>query len=118
MTKKEKFIEAIDNAFFSKIDINEIDPDIIDYWEVLKGSNDGEKAILTDNGKIVLKHLQDNPDVRLWKARDIAEGLFMPSSRSVSGSLRKLVSDGFVEKMGESPVVYTITEKGKEFKID
>ena len=28
--------------------------------------------------------------------------------------MRKLVTDGFVEKMGESPVLYSITEKGKE----
>ena len=51
------------------------------------------------------------------KARDIAEDLFI-SSRGVSGVLRKLVNDGFVEKMGESPVIYSITEKGKNFIIE
>lgn len=40
------------------------------------------------------------------------------SSRKVSGSIRKLVSDGFVEKFGSNPVVYTLTEKGKNFDIE
>ena len=65
---------------------------------------------------IILKYLQTT-DSSMLKARDIAEGLFV-SSRTVSGAMRKLVTDGFVEKVGESPVLYTLTEKGKEFKIE
>ena len=76
----------------------------------------GEKPALTDNGKMVLKYLQ-NAEPGLYKAKDIADGLFV-ASRNVSGAMRKLVSDGFVEKMGESPVLYSITEKGKEFIIE
>lgn len=76
-----------------------------------------EKPELTDNGKLVLKYMQDNPEVITWKAKDIAEGLFV-SSRTVSGSMRKLVSDNFAEKISESPVIYTLTEKGKNFKIE
>jgi predicted transcriptional regulator len=53
----------------------------------------------------------------MWKARDVAEGLFI-SSRAVSGAMRKLVTDGFVEKVGESPVIYSITENGKNINID
>jgi predicted transcriptional regulator len=53
----------------------------------------------------------------MLKARDIGEGLCV-SSRNISGALRKLVTDGFCEKMGQNPVVYTLTEKGKNFKID
>lgn len=75
-----------------------------------------EKPILTDNGKLVLKYLQ-NAEPGIYKAKDIADGLFV-SSRNVSGAMRKLVTDGFVEKVGESPVLYTLTEKGKEFKIE
>lgn len=117
MTKKEKFIQAVEDAFFSKIDINEIDQDIIDYWEALKSTKESTKPIITDNGKIILQFLQTHLDKRNYKARDIAEELFI-SSRTVSGSLRKLVTDGFVEKMGENPTIYSITNKGKEFKID
>lgn len=76
-----------------------------------------EKPVLTENGKRVLQYLQSNPDKVMLKARDIADELGI-SSRGVSGSMRKLVSDGFVEKMGESPTIYTITEKGKNFIIE
>ena len=76
----------------------------------------GEKPALTDNGKMVLKYLQ-NAEPGLYKAKDIADGLFV-ASRNVSGAMRKLVADGFVEKMGESPVLYSITKKGKEFIIE
>ena len=91
-------------------------PNIKAYIEALK-DNKSDKPVLTDNGKQILLYLQQNQDKTLWKARDISEGL-MISSRGVSGSLRKLVTDGFVEKMGESPVIYSITEKGKNYIIE
>ena len=79
--------------------------------------NKNEKPVLTDNGKLILSYLQQHPDKIMLKAKDIAEDLYI-SSRGVSGALRKLVTDGFVEKMGESPVIYSITEKGKNFIIE
>lgn len=75
-----------------------------------------EKPLLTDNGKVILKHLQSMP-AKSVKARDIAEDLFI-SSRSVSGTMRKLVNDGFCEKIGKDPAIYVLTEKGKNFIID
>lgn len=75
-----------------------------------------DKPALTDNGKLVLDYMQKS-DIPMFKARDVAEGLFI-SSRAVSGSLRKLVSDGFCEKVGQDPVVYALTEKGKNFIIE
>ena len=75
-----------------------------------------EKPVLTDGGKKILKYMQEC-GIPALKAKDIAEGLFI-SSRGVSGSLRKLVTDGFCEKVGQDPVVYTLTEKGKNFVID
>ena len=117
MTKKEKFIEAIENAFFSKVNLEDLDPDIILYWNALKGKEEKEKPLFTENGKLILKYLQDNISTQTWKARDIAEGLFI-SSRGVSGAMRKLVTDGFVEKIGQEPAVYMLTDKGKEIKIE
>lgn len=75
-----------------------------------------EKPEITDSGKLILKWLQNAP-AGIYKSKDIAEGLFV-SSRNVSGAIRKLVTDGFVEKVGESPVLYTITEKGKNYIIE
>jgi DNA-binding PadR family transcriptional regulator len=40
------------------------------------------------------------------------------SSRTISGAMRKLVNDGFVEKIGKDPVIYTLTEKGKNYIIE
>lgn len=85
------------------------------YMEALETSIE-EKPEITENGKMVLKYLQDNP-APTYKARDVAEGLFV-SSRTVSGTLRKLVNDGFVEKVSNEPVIYAITEKGKNYNID
>lgn len=75
-----------------------------------------DKPEITDNGKIILDYIQKNPSPT-YKAKDIAEGIFL-SSRTVSGAMRKLVTDGFLEKMGKEPVLYTITEKGKNYKIE
>ena len=89
--------------------------DIKQYLEILRTEKPNNQEI-TDNGKIILKYMQDN-DVRMGKAKDIADGLGI-SSRAVSGSLRKLVTDGFVEKISKEPVIYAISEKGRNYKID
>ena len=74
--------------------------------------------MFTDNGKLIMEYLKSLPnDVSAMKSKDIAEALVV-SSRTVSGSMRKLVSDGFVEKIGDSPVLYKITEKGKNIEIN
>ena len=118
MSKKSKFIEAIEDAFFSKVDINELDPDIVSYWNALKGTNDGDKPTFTDNGKLIMKYLQGLPaDAPMMKAKEIAEGMFV-SSRAVSGAMRKLVTDGFVEKVGQDPVMYALTDAGRNIKIE
>lgn len=116
MTKKEKFIECVEDALFSKIDLNELDPDIVAYWQALKGNGDDNKPMFTDNGKLILQFLRDNQSTPMWKAKDIAEGLFI-SSRGVSGAMRKLVTDGYVEKVGQDPVIYSLTENGKTVEI-
>ena len=61
--------------------------------------------------------MQDNnKDIPLVKSREIAEYLGV-SSRGVAGSMRKLVSDGFVEKVSQDPIIYTLTEKGKNINL-
>ena len=118
MSKKSKFIEFVDDALFSKVDINEVDSDIVAYWEALKGAGEVEKPTFTDNGKLVMEYLKGLPEGSpALKSREIAEALFV-SSRSVSGAMRKLVTDGFVEKIGQDPVMYSLTEKGKNIEIN
>ena len=113
MISKKEFIEFIDKNL---MDSNVVVPaEIADYWASFKGKEE-EKPLFTDNGKLILKYLQDNPDVSMFKAKDVGEGLYI-SSRAVSGAMRKLVTDGYVEKIGQNPVVYALTEKGKNIEI-
>ena len=119
MSKKQEFIKYVEELmyFTRKMDGPAMNEDAELYWNAFCGTTEVEKPLFTDNGKLILKHMQDNQQEAMWKARDIAEGLFI-SSRAVSGAMRKLVTDGFVEKVGQDPVIYSLTEKGKEIKIE
>jgi DNA-binding MarR family transcriptional regulator len=119
MSKKQEFIkfveEIMDAAHITEADMPE---NVKLYWDVLFASSlEADKPLFTDNGKLIMKFLQDHQETPMWKARDVAEGLFI-SSRAVSGAMRKLVTDGFVEKVGQDPVIYSITEKGKNIDIE
>lgn len=117
MSKKSKFIEFVNEHLFCGVDMSVIDPEVTAYWEALCGGDDSEKPMFTDNGKLILGFLQNHQGAETWKAKDIAEELFV-SSRTVSGAIRKLVTDGYVEKLGKDPVLYSITEKGKNIVLD
>ena len=114
---KQEFIDFLNALMEAAPDVVEekMNDNVKAYIDALIDKK-GEKPALTDNGKMVLKYLQ-NAEPGLYKAKDIADGLFV-ASRNVSGAMRKLVSDGIVEKMGESPVLYSITDKAKEFILD
>ena len=62
MSKKQKFIDYVEEALFSKVDLTEIDPDVLSYWEALKGTKDTEKPVFTDNGKLVMEYLKSLPE--------------------------------------------------------
>lgn len=93
---------------------------ILAYLKVLSEEEDNkEKPLFTDNGKLILKSLQEiqNNYNNMMKAKDIAEHIGI-SSRQVAGAMRKLIADGFVEKIGKEPVIYAITEKGLTINIE
>ena len=113
MSLKNDFINYVESNFEN----NPMPSNLIEYWEKFKGSADkSDKSLFTENGKLILTFLQEHPEVELWKAKEIAEGMFI-SSRTVSGAIRKLVTDGFVEKVSQDPVIYSITQQGKDIKI-
>ena len=116
MSKKQSFINEM-QSLMNSVDYKWASDEAKTYWEALVSPPEVEKPMFTDNGKLILKYMQDNQSIEHWKARDIGEGLFI-SSRTVSGAIRKLVSDGFVEKIGQDPVVYSLTEKGKAITIE
>lgn len=80
-----------------------------------QASSTSNKPMFTDIGLEILGYLQAS-DTKNNKAKDIAEGMDLPS-RKISGAMRKLVTDGYVEKFGQNPVIYTLTEKGANFDI-
>ena len=118
MSKKDTFISVIDDLINST-DMEEFCGeanynDVMSYWESFKNSK--PTVEFTENGQKILQYMQDFKNAPL-KAKEIGEGLFM-SSRSVSGAIRKLVTDGYVDKTPGSPVMYTITDKGMAVSFD
>lgn len=118
MSKKQEFINYVKDLMdaTSEYPVPMSDEARL-YWEAFCGTTETEKPMFTDNGKLILKWMQENTSDPMLRAKDIAEGLFI-GSRAVSGAMRKLVTDGFVEKVGQDPVIYSITEKGKNIKIE
>lgn len=117
MSKKQEFIKYV-NELITAAPAVEPNEDAALYWAAFCGLDEnGEKPLFTDNGKLILKFLQEHQDTPMWKARDIAEGLFI-SSRAVSGAMRKLVTDGFVEKVGQDPTIYSLTNSGKTITVE
>ena len=114
MSLKQDFINYVESNFST----NPMPDTLIEYWEKFKnGSATKDKPKFTDNGKLILTFLKDHPETEKWKSKDIAEEMFI-SSRTVSGAIRKLVLDGYVDKVGQDPVIYTLTDMGKETTID
>ena len=111
---REEFMTTIDDCIAGKI-INFTD-EAMKFYNDLKNIVEENKPQFTENGKRILVYMK-NSEKELWKAKELADELQI-SSRSVSGSCRKLVTDGFVEKIGKDPVIYTLSSKGKEIIIE
>lgn len=116
MNNKEKFMEEVDEIINSGI--FGFSEDALKGYEELK-NNKKESNKLTENGKKILEYMQSNikENNNNFKSKDIGEGLFI-SGRSVSGSMKKLVNDGYVQKISTSPVIYGLTDLGKEYLFD
>ena len=122
MTKKECFISEIEDIIEGvrkTTGENPLSENALTYFEALKGGSDKEKPAFTENGKLVLQFCKDNKDNynNLFKAKEIGEGMGL-TSRTVSGAMRKLVTDGYLEKMGENPVVYSLTDFGENVNLE
>lgn len=111
MTKCEKFLEFFDEMV--KTNNVVIPEEVKEFRDMLAASQENftDKPAFTEIGLTILEYLQ-NCGMKSIKAREIADGIEVPS-RKVSGAMRKLVTDGYVEKFGQNPVIYALTEKGK-----
>lgn len=122
MTRKQNFIEFVERLipYNSIEELDDASKDAIDYFRtVIKGAAEEEKQKFTENGKLILSYIQQNYEItnNIFKAKDIGEGLNI-TSRTASGAMRKLVSDGYLEKIATNPVVYSLTELGKTTSVD
>ncbi len=116
MTKQQEFLEFWNYLTHDLAGEVEVPANVKAYIDALSSTSNGEKPLFTSNGANILKYLQGQSMGTMLKARDIAEGMGI-ASKAVSGAMRKLVTDGYVEKVGKDPVIYTITEKGLNVEI-
>ena len=124
MTKKEAFIKIIQTEIFDRTDIyaeNYSDEYGLaaSFWEDFKDGKVKNSGAMTENGKKLLSWMQENVDTmtNLFTSKEAAEALFT-SGRSIAGSMRKLITDGYVEKTGKDPVKYSLTEAGKNYQLE
>ena len=116
MSKKQKFIEMVDKLLneMDADEFSELDEEAIEYFNILKAADiNNDKPKFTENGKKVLEYMQQNKELHnnVFNAKEVGEGLNV-TSRTASGAMRKLVTDGYIEKIGTNPVIYSLTQKG------
>ena len=118
MTKSEQFLNYFDWLVANCKEPVTIPDEVAEVYNMLKAQSlEVENKIpFTETGMQILEYCQEQ-NAKNLKAKDIAEGLEM-SSRKVSGAIRKLVSDGYIEKFGQNPVIYNLTEKGRTVNIN
>lgn len=121
MTNKERFIKELEELLIDHSKTfgeSGLSDEAYSYFESLRATEEEEKPLFTENGAKVLQWMRDNETQfsNIFKAKEIAEGLFT-TSRSVSGSMRKLVNDNFVLKTGTNPSCYSLTDLGKSCEI-
>ena len=123
MTKREKFIKFVEHMMtqmnFSASELEE-HKEAIDFFASLKATTaEQEKPLFTEKGKIIFQFMKDNKETynNMFKAKDIGEKLAI-SSRGAAATIRKLITDGYVEKFGDEPVVYSLTTLGENFSFN
>ena len=116
MTNRELFIEEIEELVSTSC--HRLSEGARAYFEQLKATPEKEKAPFTENGAKVLIWMQENYESynNILKAKEIGDGLFC-SSRTVSGAMRKLITDGYVSKTEGTPTCYSLTELGMNVTV-
>ena len=118
MNNKQIFIKVVDSFF--KLNEETCDQDEIrqalEYYNTVfkaKGSK-----LITELGKRIIVCMRNDETHfdNVFGVNEIAENLEM-TQKSINGALRKLVNDGFVEKINTTPKKYKLTDKGLNEKL-
>ena len=118
MTNREKFIEEITTIITAKggDPAEMLSDEALSYWnEFISGK--ASSGGITELGARVLQWMLDNEQsyLNIFSAKIIGEGISV-SSRTVSGTMRKLITDGYVEKSGQNPVTYSLTDTARSWQ--
>lgn len=115
MASKEVFIATVQKLFDANDDIPQ---EAIEFFEDYKKCKKEPKE-MTEKGATILGYMQNEAVARnnVFTSTIISEAIGM-TARSVSGSMRKLITGEYVEKIGQNPVSYAITDKGMSYTFD
>ena len=105
--RKNVFIETVENLF-NAYPLN-VPAEALEFFEDYKRSKSSNRKEITDKGIAIILALRENPE---WITAKALGEIMDVSGRSISGSMKKLVEDGYVEKRAGTPSAYKITEKG------
>lgn len=121
MTNKEMFIQEVEELLADRrktFGEDGLSEGARAYFEQLKAIPEKEKAPFTESGAKVLIWMQENYESynNILKAKEIGDGLFC-SSRTVSGAMRKLITDGYISKTEGTPTCYSLTDLGMTVEV-
>lgn len=122
MTNKECFIEIMNEVLDATPDFFGVDERaekaLEFYNELITFAPKTEKSGITQKQTTVLGWMQEHEDERsnCFTSKEIGDGLGV-GGKSVSGCMRGLVNSGLVEKTGQSPVTYALTENGRVYNL-
>lgn len=115
---KEDFVKFLEKLMDANPELTEsmMNENIKTYIDVLTKGETKDKPLFSDNGLVVFKFMRENKETTAWPAKAIAAEVNL-TSKQVSGCARKLVNDGFLEKVSTNPVYYALSQKGKDFEL-
>ena len=87
--------------------------------KLLEGIVSKKQSVITEKGIKILKAMQENKDkyMNIFTSKQLGELCGM-APRSVSGSMKKLINQGYAEKKGTTPVSYGLTAGGDALELD
>ena len=115
---KEDFIKFLNELMNANPTLTEelMNDNVQGYINVLLDGKEDKRPQFSENGLIIFNFMRETETGTAMPAKSIATEVGL-TSRQVSGAARKLVTDGFLEKVSTNPVYYALSQKGKDFEF-